>query len=76
MARMIGQSMSWGLSTLFRLTHPLLFNSSRYTKDELVVSGGLVLAATLSTSASVLFFSLMFSNPSILQSRDADVGFQ
>lgn len=60
MSRMVGKSMSWGLSTLFRLTHPLLYNSTRFKENDIVLSGGLVMAATLSSSNSVclLYFLL------------------
>jgi hypothetical protein len=60
MSRMVGKSMSWGLSTLFRLTHPLLYNSARYREDDLVLSGGLVMAATLSASNSVRYPSCIY----------------
>lgn len=54
MSRPIGSSTARDLATLFRLTHPLLYNTSRYP-GEIVVAGGLVLAATHAASARSLY---------------------
>jgi hypothetical protein len=51
MTRHLGAATSMQLSTLFRMTHPLLYNLSRYDEAELVVAGGLVVAASHACSA-------------------------
>lgn len=53
MGRMIGKSMAWSLSTLFRMTHPSLYNSN--LTGNMIVPGSLALASTLATSSSDLF---------------------
>jgi hypothetical protein len=54
-SRPIGKSANMALSTLFRWSHPVIYNMKRYKDEELVVTGGLVLAAALSASSRGLF---------------------
>eukprot|EP00471_Norrisiella_sphaerica_P004043 CAMPEP_0184485530 /NCGR_PEP_ID=MMETSP0113_2-20130426/7119_1 /TAXON_ID=91329 /ORGANISM="Norrisiella sphaerica, Strain BC52" /LENGTH=388 /DNA_ID=CAMNT_0026866999 /DNA_START=30 /DNA_END=1196 /DNA_ORIENTATION=+ len=44
LARPIGTSMSMILSTMFRMTHPSLFNTKRFGTDDIIVPGGVVLS--------------------------------
>lgn len=55
MSRPIGRSAAMQLATLFRMTHPLLYNTSRYSPEELVVAGGVVLAQSHACSARSLY---------------------
>lgn len=55
MSRPLTLSTSMQLATLFRLTHPLLYNVERYKESELVVPGGLVLATAHSCGARSLY---------------------
>jgi len=57
-SRPIGKSTNMTLSTLFRWTHPSIYNSMRYKEDEIVVPGGLILAGTLAASSRGLFETL------------------
>ena len=50
-SRPIGANTNMQLSTLFRWTHPSIFNLKRYSEDEILVPGGLVLAATIAASS-------------------------
>lgn len=50
-SRPIGRSTNMSLSTLFRWTHPSIYNMRRYKDEELLVPGGLVLAASISASS-------------------------
>jgi hypothetical protein len=43
------------LATMFRLTHPLLYNTTRFKPDEIVVSGGLLLAASHALASRSLY---------------------
>ena len=54
-SRPIGVNMNMSLSTLFRWTHPSIFNLNKHVDSELLVPGGLVLAATLAASSRGLF---------------------
>jgi acyl dehydratase len=51
MSRRLGSATSMQLATLFRMTHPLLYNLKRYKVEELVIAGGLVIAASHACSA-------------------------
>ncbi len=54
-ARPIGNAANMSLSTLFRWTHPTIYNMKRYSEQERIVPGGLVLAATIGASSRGLF---------------------
>ena len=54
-ARPIGTNTNMSLSTLFRWTHPSIYNTTRYSPSELTVPGGLVLAAVLASTSRGLF---------------------
>lgn len=64
-SRPIGAS-NMSLSTLFRWTHPSIFNVQRYKQEELVVPGGLILAGTIAASSRGLFETLHESLDSCL----------
>lgn len=55
LARPLGKSVNMQLSTLARLTHPLLFNMARYQPSEIPVPGALVLAMAFSSSYRSLY---------------------
>jgi 2-methylfumaryl-CoA hydratase len=57
-SRPIGPAANMALSTLFRWTHPSIFNLRRYKDEELLVPGGLILAASISASSRGLFETL------------------
>jgi len=59
-ARPIGASLNMQLSTLFKWTHPSIFNMQRYGED-LLVPGGLVVAATLGASSRG-FFEILYEH--------------
>ena len=50
-SRCIGKSANMALSTLFRWTHPSIYNLKRYKDEELLVPGGLILAASIAASS-------------------------
>ena len=54
-ARPIGTNTNMSLSTLFRWTHPSIYNTTKYAEAELTVPGGLVLAAVIGASSRGLF---------------------
>ena len=54
-ARPIGTNTNMSLSTLFRWTHPSIYNTTKYREEELTVPGGLVLAAVIGASSRGLF---------------------
>lgn len=57
-SRPIGNHANMSLSTMFHWTHPSIYNLKRYRDEEIVVPGGLVLAATISASSRGLFETL------------------
>lgn len=54
-SRPTGLQMSGAINTLFRQAHPMLMNLGRYAENELVLSGGTVVAQTISASSRALF---------------------
>lgn len=54
-ARPIGVNSNMALSTLFRWTHPSIYNTAKYADTELTVPGGLVLAAVIGASSRGFF---------------------
>jgi hypothetical protein len=54
-ARPIGKSNNMALSSLFRMTHPMIFNVHKYGQDNLVVPGALVLSAAMSSASRDIF---------------------
>ena len=54
-ARPIGVNSNMALSTLFRWTHPSIYNTAKYSDTELTVPGGLVLAAVIGASSRGFF---------------------
>jgi len=57
--RPLGRSMTRSLSSLVRLTHPMLYDTNRFSDEEIVVSGGLILALT-SAAASVKLYEILY----------------
>jgi len=58
-ARPLGKSLARSLTSLVRMTHPMLYDTNRFTDEEIVVSGGLVLALT-TASASVKLYEILY----------------
>jgi hypothetical protein len=65
-SRPIGSSTNMALSTLFRWSHPSIYNLKRYREEEILVPGGLVLAGTIAASSRGLFETLNESLDSCL----------
>ncbi|GAB5364049.1 hypothetical protein AAMO2058_000936300 [Amorphochlora amoebiformis] len=55
LARPIGTSMSMILSTMFRMTHPSLFNTKRFGQDNILVPGGVMLSQVHSCCSRGLY---------------------
>jgi acyl dehydratase len=54
-SRPTGLLLSTAINTLFKQAHPLLMNLGRFTEQELVLSGGTVMAQTISAASRELF---------------------
>lgn len=54
-SRPTGLLLSTAVNTLFKQAHPLLMNLGRFTEQELVLSGGTVMAQTISAASRELF---------------------
>lgn len=54
-SRPLTHALNMQLSTLFKWTHPSIYNTYRYPTDDILVPGGLVIASTLGASSRGLF---------------------
>jgi len=58
-SKCLGRSMTASLTTLSRMTHPMLYDTYRFKESEIVVSGGLVLALT-TAAASIKLYEMLY----------------
>lgn len=54
-SRPTGMFLSTAINTLFKQVHPLLMGLGRFTESQLVLSGGIVMAQTISAASRELF---------------------